>query len=220
MKTACVLVSKWPRFGVGKQRLAHEIGQQHALSVAQLLFACALDDLSICDGESFYFLNERPAEFPSHIDTHKIIVQPEGNLGERINYVDAWLRSQGFEHTVYIGSDCPLLTSQDYQTVQQTLLTHDSVLIPSTDGGVTLMANAKPWPCLKNLPWSDELLAKALVQHITAHDFKTIKHLPENYDIDNKEDLLKLETDLAHDNRATRQAITQWLKQAQENNSV
>lgn len=135
-----------------------------------------------------------------------VIPQVAGNLGQRLNSLDRQLRSLGHQQIIYIGSDAPILTAQDYLQIIQALKNYDVALSPAVDGGVTIMASNKPWPDMTDLPWSTEQLGASLEQLCKSRQCRVAKTTP-TYDIDTEQQLVQLRQDLAQDKRPARQAL-------------
>jgi rSAM/selenodomain-associated transferase 2 len=217
-KPVLVIFCRRPALGVGKQRLAASIGKQQAFEISQLLLAAAIEDASLWDGPVVIApAEESDLEWASTLlaDAH-VIPQPAGNLGERLQHVDAQVRAHAGQlgeqqeglQVIFIGSDSPALTPAMLNTVIQQLQTHDVALIPARDGGVTLMASSAPWPELEALPWSSSLLGGALQAACEQHNL-TVQLLPASYDIDTQEDLLALCEDTQTDQRPARLQLRQ-----------
>ena len=210
-----VLFCKEPRLGYGKQRLAAGIGEQPALRIARALLDCALEDAARWDGTFVISpasseevawaetLCDRPAFRGSRTC---VIAQPSGNLGSRIATVDARLRELGATLVTYMGSDAPLLKDTHYAAVVNALNDVDVVLADGADGGVTLMASRSGWPVLDELPWSTSELGNALADSC-ATSGRSVRRLDGGFDIDEKDDALRLLERLDDDQRSARQAL-------------
>jgi glycosyltransferase A (GT-A) superfamily protein (DUF2064 family) len=208
-----VLFCRRPRPGSGKRRLARDLGDSAALLMSELLLATALEDAAGWPGGRVIAPAESGDEdwarsLPVAFD--RIMLQPNGNLGDRLSGVDRALRREGHTRLLYIGSDAPVLRPADYQAARAGLLTHDVVLGPAFDGGVTCMGGRKPWPPLAHLPWSSERLHVAL-QSACQQAGMSVCNLEPRYDIDIPADLRRLCADLATDRRPARRALYQAL---------
>lgn len=210
-----VLFCKEPRLGYGKQRLAASIGEQPALQIARALLDCALEDAARWDGTFVISpaspeevawaeaLSDRPAFRGSRTC---IIAQTSGDLGSRIATVDSQLRELGATLITYMGSDAPLLNDTHYDAVVNALNDADVVLADGADGGVTLMASRSGWPVLDELPWSTSELGNALADSCAASG-RSVRRLDGGFDIDEKDDALRLLELLDGDQRPARQAL-------------
>lgn len=211
-EAALVLVCKRPGLGIGKQRLAVSLGREAANRIAEALLACALEDARVWSGpvviapantEDYAWAE---ALLPEIYPRVHIEPQAEGNLGQRLNILDGRLRAAGLKKLVYIGSDAPALGAADYAAVNEALEHHDSVLTPSSDGGVVVMASRRQWPLLGNLPWSTRCLGMALADccRTAGQSVATLTH---GFDVDEKDDLARLIISLSHDRRPARRAL-------------
>ncbi len=218
-----ILLCKRPAYGVGKQRLANKLGEEIALQIAQALLACALEDFLIWPGrlvispasgrDQDWALNlcHQTPQMHRRSDI-EVIPQHEGNLGQRLNSLDKTLRESGHHQLIYIGSDAPDLGITDFMAASKALLNTDTVLKPTIDGGVSIMASRKPWPDLTELPWSTEKLCQNL--SALCQDYgHSINTLSKGFDVDEMKDLHYLIGTLGHDSRATRQEICTLARQ-------
>jgi glycosyltransferase A (GT-A) superfamily protein (DUF2064 family) len=209
---ALVLVCKRPRLGIAKQRLAASLGQEEARRIAEALLACALEDARDWPGPVVV----APADPSDHVwaasllpqqqpNIH-VVLQTEGNLGQRLNAIDQNLRHRGLERLIYIGSDAPGLAAADYAAARGALLTHDSVLKPAADGGVVLMGSRQPWPMLDALPWSTRRLGSALAGSCRESG-QSFAMLSQGFDVDEEQDVFRLIAELKADERSARRAL-------------
>lgn len=207
-----VLVCKRPAPGIGKQRLAAKLGTTTAQQIAEALLACALEDALAWPGSVVIAPADASdnawaaALLPELRSTIKIHPQAAGNLGQRLNSLDCELRASGLENLVYIGSDAPALSEVDFAATREALSNYYTVLKPTVDGGVSIMASRRPWPALANLPWSTDRLGAALAQscHQAGYSVTTLAH---GFDVDEPEDLSHVMTALVKDQRPARRAL-------------
>lgn len=208
-----VIFCRRPALGVGKQRIAKELGNQIALEAGQLLLAAAIEDARCWPGPVVI----APAE-PTDADWAKqllpgaiVIPQQGNNLGARINYVDRQIRAAGGQHLTFIGSDSPALTIDQLRQARASLDQHDAVIIPAYDGGVTLLASRLPWPDLTDLPWESDQLGSALKKLCSTANM-SLRTLARGSDIDTCADLADAAGLLANDTRPARQQLYQWIR--------
>lgn len=208
-----VVFCRRPTAGTGKRRIAAALGATPTLQLAGHLLATTLEDARAWPGPVVI----APAQgadagwaaelLPGQAD---VIPQPAGNLGERINAVDAAARRLGHTAIIYIGSDAPVLTPDYYANARAALARFDVVLGPAIDGGVTLMGATCAWPDLAALPWSTGDLGRAL-EHACIDRDMSVTRLEPRYDVDLVTDLGPLQDDLELDDRPARQALLRWL---------
>lgn len=195
-----------------KRRLAGEIGDL-ATTAAEHLLSCALEDACAWPGNCVFSPADAPDETWLSAQREPIpdvLLQRGENLGERLNHVDAELRSRGLEKLLYIGTDCPGLDSAYLRQAAAQLDDHDAVFGPSLDGGVVLMGSRLAWPELGGLAWSTEKLGRELTALCRGAGWTTAQ-LEKRSDIDTVGDLLAARSDLANDPRPARIALTEWL---------
>lgn len=211
-QAALVLVCKRPAPGVGKQRLAARLGPEIAYQIAESLLACTLEDVIAWPGRVVI----APADaqdcawaanlFKQTQTEVQVLPQTGGNLGQRLNALDHALRAHGLNQLIYIGSDAPDIDLADFATVSKMLSDFDSVLKPTLDGGVSIMASRKPWPDLTDLPWSTSRLGDRLSM-LCQQSGHSVASLSEGFDVDELEDLSYLVMKLAQDQRSARQSL-------------
>lgn len=209
-----VVFCRRPALGSGKRRLARELGDPATLAISELLLATTLEDVAAWPGRRVIAPAEPDDEswarsLPVPMDA--VVPQPDGNLGVRLFGVDRVLRDRGHTRLLYIGSDAPVLAHADYLAACHALTTHDVVLGPALDGGVTCLGSRQAWPELARLPWGSEELHAAL-QAICERAGLTVQNLPPRYDVDVPANLQQLCADLAGDARPARLALYRALR--------
>lgn len=208
-----VLFCRRPAPGVGKQRLAEALGTGPAAELAGLLLNAALEDAEAWPGPVVLSpADPADAAWAGGLLTRAcdVVVQPAGNLGERLNAVDQALRGSGRTRLCFIGSDAPALDPAYYSAARAALDAADVVLGPAVDGGVTLMAASRPWPGLAGLPWSTAALGRALSECCAAHGL-SVATLGPRHDVDVTADLATARHELREDPRPRRRALSDWL---------
>jgi len=208
-----ILFCRRPQTGVGKRRLAHDLGDKQTAEISHLMLACAIEDAKAWNGPVIV----APATPEDHEwaasllpGTAEVMPQPTGNLGERISAIDDAARSSGHSRLIFIGSDSPTLTPDYYERARAALNDAEVVLGPADDGGVTLMGSSRSWPDLTALPWSSAQLGAEL-ENTCRQAEMSVSRLGTQYDIDQLTDLQRLKGDLAGDLRPARKALRDWL---------
>jgi glycosyltransferase A (GT-A) superfamily protein (DUF2064 family) len=196
-----------------KRRLAAAIGAR-ARTAAEHLFACAAEDLADWGGPTCLApAQSSDLEIARQLDCRvsTIVEQGTGNLGERIQHVNAVLSARGHEKQIYIGIDCPALDGDYLARADAALEDADVVLGPAEDGGVVLMGVHGLWPPLGDLPWSTDALQGALIAacRSAGHD---IALLDAHADVDHVDDLQQLPARLSHDARTSRRKLCDWIE--------
>ncbi len=208
-----VLVCKRPRPGHGKQRVAADLGAGRACELAGLLLDCALEDALAWPGPLVIAPDSREdiAWAQAAAPRACVLAQGQGNLGERLQHLDAALREQGCERVAYIGSDAPGLVLADMMAAAEALLGNDVALAAACDGGVVLMASRRPWPVLAALPWSSDELGSALAAACTRAGLR-VAWLSPGWDVDTLADVVALAQRLEHDRRPARIRLRAWVE--------
>lgn len=207
-----VLVCKRPAPGHGKQRLAAGLGAEQALTIAERLLDCALEDLAHWPGATVIAPDRAEHRDWAHqvAPQARCLAQLWGNLGERLNALDRTLRAAGHRRLVFIGSDAPGLDESHYQAVRAALREVDTVLLAARDGGVVLMASNRPWPELATLPWSTPELGRALATACRQAGH-ALRVCGKSFDVDEPADLARARHALADDPRPARRRLVQVL---------
>lgn len=219
--SSLVVFCKRPTLGQGKQRLAASIGKQQALHVAECLLECALEDVRAwqakLNGEVVLSpASEQDVAWAESLqqqviaDNVSILPQQQGNLGDRLQYVDEELRRAGHQKLIFIGTDAPALNIDALLAANERLANNDVVLQPASDGGVTMMSASCAWPELSGLPWSESNLQQALCAACLAAG-RSVWLLPGSEDVDQWHDLNRVQSRLSGDCRPARQALMQCI---------
>ena len=208
-KPCLVVFFKRPALFQGKQRLAQSIGAEQALIFARSFLGCALEDAHDWPGP-VVLSPASPGDIPwaqTLLDRDcKVLAQPSGGFGHRLEEIDRRLRQGGHTKIFFIGTDAPALKPTLYQEARIALEESDIVLGPAADGGVTIMGARTPWPDLRLLPWETNRLGQALERLCQRQGLNT-KTISPSYDIDVEADLNLLMTDLSYDRRPARQKL-------------
>jgi len=210
---ACCVVLMMKSAASSKRRLAAAIGAARATQAAQHLIDCAREDLEGWSGKVCI----APADAADlaalgPTSAAEVIVQRGGNLGERINHVNAALVARGVDRQIYVGIDCPMLDLDYLERAAAALTRCDVVLGPALDGGVVLMGVRGLWPSLSRLPWSTGELFGALESTCASAGARAAV-LETLRDVDTLDDLVALRAVLAGDSRPARRALCGWLAQ-------
>ncbi len=213
-----VVFCRRPQPGVGKQRLAASVGREAAHAIACALLACTLEDLAAWPGPIVLApAAAQDADWArSLLGTRaRVVPQPEGNLGERLEAVDRALRRDGVERLLFIGTDAPALPAGFFAAAAAALDRANVVLAPARDGGVTLMGAGRAWPPLGDLPWSTPSLGAALEAACRGRG-DSVARLAESGDVDEVADLDWACAALAGDARAARRELCRLAAQARD----
>lgn len=212
----CCLVLMMKSAARSKRRLARAIGDERATEAARHLIECVREDLESWPGPVCVALADAAegAMLGGSL-ADAVVVQQGGNLGERINHVNAVLVEQGFERQLYVGIDCPAIDAQYLERAAEALTDCNVVFGPAADGGVVLMGVGGRWPDLSPLPWSTDALFDALRAACVDAGARASVLEPLR-DVDTLEDLWALADTLDGDPRPARRALAQWLSKIKQ----
>lgn len=152
MSNALVLFMKAPRPGTVKTRLASRVTMDEA---AELYRAFILDTLHLAQrtAAASPFVAWTPddgrAELGSALGDPEVswLRQRGSHLGERLANAFAAFRQDGWEKTVVLGGDSPLLPRDFVEEAFEALDRYDVVLGPADDGGYYLIGLGGIGPC-------------------------------------------------------------------------
>ena len=130
-----VLFARQPRYGVGKRRLAADVGNLEALRFAR----GSLDRLRRTLGSDprwTLWLAVSPDRPTGWAAPARVIAQGGGDLGDRLSRV---VHALPPGPVVILGADTPTVTRQDVAEAFAALGSHDAVFGPARDGGYWLI---------------------------------------------------------------------------------
>ncbi|HUY37019.1 MAG TPA: TIGR04282 family arsenosugar biosynthesis glycosyltransferase [Pirellulales bacterium] len=194
------MFAKFWQPGAVKTRLAASVGP---LAAARLHRACLRTVLArtctLAERRTLMVTPpERLAEFASFAGAAwNVEPQSSGDLGARMRHYFETSFAHGAARVVLIGSDSPTLPVAHIERAFDLLGRHAVVLGPASDGGYYLVgAAAKSPPIFDGVAWSSGEVWRRTVEQLAAAGC-SYAELPEWYDIDTYDDLLRLRAELA-----------------------
>jgi rSAM/selenodomain-associated transferase 1 len=148
-----VIFARRPRLGVGKRRLAAEVGNLAAWRFQRYSLSTLLRGLSD-DRRWTTWLAITPDRPTEWVQGAIAVAQGAGNLGERLARICKRLPGGP---VVIIGSDAPQVRRSDIATAFKRLGRFEAVFGPSIDGGfwlTGLSARRRSRPPFENVRWS------------------------------------------------------------------
>ena len=198
-RTLLGIFAKYWQPGTVKTRLAQSIGAEPASQLYRLFVQTLLhrfdqvaDERLLC-----YSPPQRRADFAAICaPAWQLDAQRDGDLGQRMTHFFTHSRNTGFAGRVLIGSDSPTLPL-DYLEQAFVLLESNAVVLgPSDDGGYYLIGVAgEVPPIFDRVAWSTGEVWDQTVGRLRGAGV-SFAELPPWYDIDRKEDLVRLQRDL------------------------
>ena len=201
MRRALVIVGKAPRPGRSKTRLVPPLTYSEAAALSE---AFLLDTVELAVGlawDRVSLIHPSIAEeaellrrfLPAGVE---LCAQHGDGLGEALRgaFVDHF--AQGFERVVLVDSDSPTLPAQLLEAACAGLQDHDLTIGPTVDGGYYLLGlRARHDALFESIAWSTPAVYRQTLERAVG---MTVHRLPEWYDVDVPEDLVRLHAQL-HD---------------------
>ena len=175
-----VLFARQPRYGVGKRRLAADVGDLEALRFARGALERLRRTLG-ADPRWTLWLAVSPDRPTGWAAPARVIAQGPGDLGDRLSRVVHALPPGPI---VILGADTPTVTREDVADAFAALGSHDAVFGPARDGGYWLIGLRRrprqhlPFDAVR---WSTE---HALADTLAAMDGRTVALLRMQEDVD------------------------------------
>lgn len=196
-KRLLIIFVKNPELGKAKTRLAASIGDEAALKIYKRLLERTKEITQSLPFTKAVFYSQFKDEqdlWPNEHFTKKL--QPEGDLGQKMETAFEWAFAKGYEQICIIGSDCYDLTTNNLIEAFECLDNHDAVIGPARDGGYYLLGLSKTCSSVfQNKQWSTETVCSD-----TEKDFQSegmsYKKLKTLNDVDTIEDLGSWASDL------------------------
>lgn len=188
------MFARLPEPGKTKTRLAASIGDTAAAALYEG-FVCDLMHRCVAMPDQFVVAvtpDETPTVdwFRKHASPEtEIVVQPEGDLGQRVEWFFSHAEQQGATRTVLIGSDSPDLPDRIITEAFERLRGVDVVISPASDGGYVLIGmRVPPGELFGNIAWSSAATLNDTMQKASELGM-SVELLPCWYDIDTIENL-------------------------------
>jgi rSAM/selenodomain-associated transferase 1 len=199
--TRVVVLSKPPRYGTCKSRLAASLGPGAAARLARAFLADTWSTVSAwVSGQPELDLvlaqSGQPEEYPLLLPLPAVVRQAEGDLGRRMATLVAG--SLGQRGTVLLlGTDSPGLPETHLAAAVAALDGADLVLGPHADGGFWCLGVRGGHPALWGNTWLDDLdwTTDATLAQVEARAQRiglVVARAPEWFDVDRESDLPRL----------------------------
>ncbi|MHA1152548.1 MAG: TIGR04282 family arsenosugar biosynthesis glycosyltransferase [Alphaproteobacteria bacterium] len=190
-----VIMARAPRLGVGKRRLAREVGVLAAWRFQRAMRDRLLRRLAHDPRWTTWLAvtPDRAARRAAWATPARVIPQGAGGLGARMARL---LRERPPGPVVVVGSDIPDLHAGHVAQAFRALGHHDWVFGPAADGGYWLVGARRrraPWRPFDKVRWSSRhALADSLANLAGASGGARVAFLEELHDVDTGEDLTRL----------------------------
>jgi rSAM/selenodomain-associated transferase 1 len=191
-KELLIIFVKNAVLGKVKTRLAASIGAEKALEIYQLLLKRTYEvTVTLPMAKAIYYSDYISEDlFPQPY--YEKYIQPDGDLGERMQQAFTQAFAAGFERVCIIGSDCYELTEAIIQQAFNKLKQNDVVIGPAEDGGYYLLGMKILSPELfTNKKWSTDSVMQDTLNTIKDAG-QSIALLPQLTDVDEEKDLVTI----------------------------
>lgn len=180
MERHLVILTRYPRIGTGKRRLAAEIGPVQALRFQRVNLANTLRRL-VDDKRWTTWLAVTPDRSGPWSSKCRIIPQGDGDLGERLSRLTIRLPTGP---VLILGSDAPHMTRRLVSRAFHLLQGHDAVIGPAVDGGywaVGLRRRPRRVAAFGSVRWSTPYALDDTLRNL---DGLSVASLPKLIDVD------------------------------------
>jgi len=198
-----IIFARYPRLGQVKTRLEPDLGAQRCLLLYEAMLADCVERSFLVDCSRYLFLDgcdfTEGRELVQRIrnqNEHEITVclQEGTDLGERMwkAYTEV---SRHSSRVVIMGSDSPSAPLEFIRSAFDVLVDVPLVFGPVEDGGYYLIGLSGPrQEVFQSIQWGTSSVLAETIAKLAHTDYKL---LPEWYDIDDRDDLDRLASDLA-----------------------
>jgi len=208
MKQALVIAAKPPAPGRVKTRLSPPLTMEESAKLYECFLLDTISSLSSIEGVdkfiAFYPVTSKEYFLSIHVGDFTPIAQRGKDLGERMSGVFEQLFGDGYNTVSIIGSDAPTLPvdfiMRSFNELKKCSV--DLTIGPCRDGGYYLIGMKRLYSRLfEDIAWSTSLVFECTIKRSKKLGLN-IFVLPEWYDIDEAEDLVKLRDALCSTNNA------------------
>ncbi len=215
MQKALLVVAKRPAPGQTKTRLCPPLNSKQAAD----LYECFLcDTLTIMRAvpnvtpKIVYLPQDAHNYFQKLAPDMDLVQQRGGSLGERLDNLLNDVLLDGADMAVVINSDSPTLPTAYLVQAFEQLSATDVVLGPTLDGGYYLIGIKEPHPrLLREVEMSTPYVLRDTLD-LARKSGVTVSLLPEWYDVDTVEELLRLRNDINGSQNSSCDCTRAWLQ--------
>lgn len=188
-----VIFAKAPLPGFAKTRLVPALGEAGAARLATRMLMHALEQAVACRGVEVELCCTPPPGDPAWfgITVPSFVArtdQGEGHLGERLARAASRSFAEG-AHPVFIGTDCPALTTQRLEAAIAQRVSRDLVIHGTADGGYALLGMSRyAGSIFRDIAWGtsavlEQTLARASNEQMTVYLLETLRDIDEPADL-------------------------------------
>jgi uncharacterized protein len=209
LKIHTIVFAKMPKAGFAKTRLIPALGAERAAELAHRMLLHTLNtvveanlgSLELCvDPKPDHSLWLSILQDLQMQNTPSLTDQGEGDLGAKMARAIArslsresgsadFANSSAANAVILLGTDCPDISAPLLQTIATEIENHDACLIPTFDGGYSLIALKRTHASLfSDIAWSTSVVFETTLQRLEQLNWR-VKSMPKLHDIDEPSDL-------------------------------
>lgn len=204
MKRTIIIMAKVPRAGNVKTRLQPFLSAEQCSALAEAFLHDTINKTrNVCDRLIIAFAPASEKNYFADLtgENLTLIEQTGADLGEKMaNAFEFAFRANSDANVLTIGTDSPTFPTSFIERAFEELESNaETVLGKSEDGGFYLIGLKKTSPRLfENIEWSSSLVCGQTTRNIERLKIK-LSLIPNWYDVDNRDDLLRLRAELLND---------------------
>ncbi|OHC04477.1 MAG: hypothetical protein A3H23_06695 [Planctomycetes bacterium RIFCSPLOWO2_12_FULL_40_19] len=194
--------AKYPQPGHVKTRLAVSLGSEEACRIYNAMAQKTHHELLKLQerGEARVIVYADGADRQKMSGwlrgAYDIWLQPDGDIGTRLESAFCKAFEMGFRTVIAVGTDCPGLTAEKIRKAIGQLKRFDVVIVPATDGGYVLIGtNTFQQELFRQVTWSSDRVLEQTLQQAKVKNMSVALLDPET-DVDTAEDLKMVEATL------------------------
>lgn len=191
MRTRIVIFAKAPMPGKVKTRLVPALGKEGAARLAErMLRETVAEAANVEQAAVELCVSPEPThpDWQGHLPPITVSGQGAGDMGERLARA-AERAIAGGERVLFIGTDCPAMTTARLGDACRALESHQAAIHPTFDGGYALLGLNRFDPSLfAGIAWSGAAVARDTIARIGAlgwslHVGETLRDIDEPGDL-------------------------------------
>ncbi len=204
---AIAVFVKTPNLSPIKTRLAETINDQNALEFYGLSLEAIQETLNMISAKKYWAVGEQDGLHHPAWEKWSSLWTGDGDLGQRQSHVYNQLIEK-HEKIIFLGADCPQISSDFIHDAFQQLDEYDIVIGPAQDGGYYLFGGKNPintdiWT---GVTYSQDTTKQQLCDALGGSIYE-LDHL---CDVDTVQDLPKMIHQMPHNATSTQINLTRW----------
>jgi hypothetical protein len=214
---AIAIMAKQPLPGKTKTRLCPPLSIEQSVELSEALLRDTIALVDIIPGADLALAISPPQAqpyFAQLVPDGRLLMPVSGaNIGRCLHKTLEALLAMGYSKALALNADGPTLPPEYLQQAIESLDRYELVFGPAIDGGYYLVGLTRPQPVLfKGIAWSTRQVLGQSLQRAKQAGLRTAL-IPEWYDVDNFEDLQRLQVELAELPASSLVHLRRWFEQ-------